>query len=456
MSLSCIRPAFFRSVALFLLPAISVHAAAPVTAGNAVKVTDCSFGEVYASSVAACSFTLENAGSKPVSLSVTPLNPGNTVEPASLNLPPGSSAKVAARVLTDNIAGAITSSFRVEGTAEPPVLVHAQGFVMSVLDNPRPKIDFGDIDGVKAPIRKSIELTSSAVQDVRIEKVLSSPSFLRAEVKDSRTLVAEIDKNAPWGLFDETIKLAIDTPQQKQVWVEATGNVIGDVGPQMNPYWFGSIPWQPSRTLTLPLMDRDGRDFTIGAVTAGDFAATFDSAECDPVRHGCRALRIHVADSQAPGFFRTNLDVRLPDRGRHLALTIWGVLAGKPVSELKGASSSPDKSKSPLREANDNASPPPLKTQPEPPGEGPLLKWTVAQQGSVYGYQVFRGDSPEGPFTLASSQTILVIDNDRGPVKYQWRDAEAVKGRTYWYYIAIVYKNGVRQALSGAQKTVAK
>jgi len=111
MSLSCIRPAFFRSVALFLLPAISVHAAAPVTAGNAVKVTDCSFGEVYASSVAACSFTLENAGSKPVSLSVTPLNPGNTVEPASLNLPPGSSAKVAARATSSVIANRGSSPF---------------------------------------------------------------------------------------------------------------------------------------------------------------------------------------------------------------------------------------------------------------------------------------------------------------------------------------------------------
>jgi len=455
MSLSCLRPAFFRLVvAGFVLPAISAHATAPVAADNVVKATDCSFGEVYAFSAAACSFTLENVGSKPVSLSVTPLNPGNTVEPASLKLAPNSSVKVAARVSTDNLAGAVTSGFRVEGT-EKPVLVHAQGFVMSVLDNPLPKIDFGDIDAASAPIQKSIELTSSLVQDVRIEKVLSKPSFLRAEVgKDSRALVAEIDKNAPWGRFDETIKLAIDTPQQKQVWVEVTGNVTGDVGPQTNPYWFGSVP--PPRILTLPLTDRDGRDFKIGAVTSKDFAATFDSADCDPVRRGCRALQIHVADSQPPGFFRTNLDVDLPDRGRHLALTVWGILGGKHVPESKGASSPPDTSKSPPQEARGKASPPPLKTQPEPSGEGPLLKWTVAQHGNVYGYQVFRGDSAEGPFALSNSQTIAAIDNGEGPVKYQWRDAEAVKGRTYWYYIAIVYKNGVRQVLSGAQKTVAK
>jgi hypothetical protein len=94
--------------------------------------------------------------------------------------------------------------------------------------------------------------------------------------------------------------------------------------------------------------------------------------------------------------------------------------------------------------------------QPDPPGEGPLLKWTIANQKSVHGYQVFRGDSASGPFALMKPELIEILDNGDGPVAYRWRDASAVKGNTYWYYIAVVYKSGDRRALSGPQKTVAK
>ena len=116
----------------------------------------------------------------------------------------------------------------------------------------------------------------------------------------------------------------------------------------------------------------------------------------------------------------------------------------------------PNKAEPRPREIARTASPPPLKVLPEPPGKGPLLKWTVAQQGNVYGYQIFRGDSPVGTFTLLNSQIIHVVDNGNGPVKYQWRDTTAEKGRAYWYYIAILYKNGTRQSLSGAQKAIGK
>jgi hypothetical protein len=103
-----------------------------------------------------------------------------------------------------------------------------------------------------------------------------------------------------------------------------------------------------------------------------------------------------------------------------------------------------------------NEPPPPLKVQPDPPGEGPLLKWTIANQSSVHGYEVFRGESVSGPFTLMDPNLIAPLDNGKGPVAYRWRDTSAIKGQTYWYYIAVVYKNGDRRALSGPQKAVAK
>jgi hypothetical protein len=48
------------------------------------------------------------------------------------------------------------------------------------------------------------------------------------------------------------------------------------------------------------------------------------------------------------------------------------------------------------------------------------------------------------------------IDNGKGPVAYRWRDTSAIKGRTYWYYIAVLYTSGDRRPLSQPQETVAK
>jgi len=99
---------------------------------------------------------------------------------------------------------------------------------------------------------------------------------------------------------------------------------------------------------------------------------------------------------------------------------------------------------------------PPLKVQPDPPGDGPLLKWTIDQQQSVHGYQILRGESADGPFKLMEPSLIPKLDNGRGSVAYRWRDTSAVKGRTYWYYITVIYTSGDRRALSAPQQTIAK
>jgi hypothetical protein len=447
--------------AVLLAPVVSVLTMSTLPAAPAadglLTIRDCNYGDVYQFSSAGCTASLQNNGDKPLVLSIIAVQSGNTVEPDKLTLAPHAHADVVTHVRTDNVAGEITWSFRIEGEGKDPHFLRAHGFIMSVLDEAHPKIEFGPIDPAKTSVTKSVAFLSSVDHGVRIKKILSSPEFLHTKIgDDSKALISEIDATAPWGPFDETVKVAVDTPLQREVWVEVNGKVEGDIGPKENPFWLGDVPWQAKRTLTVPLTDREGRDFKIGSVTSKEFKATYDSTNCDPAQAGCRILLIHVADSQPAGFFKNELDVALPDRNKHLTLTLWGVFGEKPRPGETPAPMRMTKVQIPDPNAKPDGDAPPMKVQPDPPGTGPLLKWVIAHQDSVRGYQVFRGDSPDGAFELMNAEIIPTLENGSGSVAYRWRDTKAVQGQTYWYYIAVLYKSGDRRALSGPQKTVAK
>ena len=439
---------------LLSMVSIASHAAARADA-SALTVQDCSYGDVYQFAQASCRATFENTGAKPFALTIVPVQPGTSAVPDKLTLQPHAKADIELHALTENIAGAITWTYRIEGAGKEPLFAHAAGFIASVLDNPRAEIAFDTVDISKPPVMKSITFASSPYPSLRITKILSAADFLHAHIaNDGKDLVTTLGADAPWGTIDEFVKVAVDTPIQKEVWVHVSGEVQGEIGPPKNPFWLGGIPWGQRGDQKVRLIDQNGRDFKIDSVTSKDLAAIYDNAPCEPVKSGCRDLLIRIADSQPPGFFKVQLDVTFSDRKNHLHLGVWGILGGRPQP---GHESDTPSGPKPLPVTPASTEPPPsLKVQPDPPGEGPLLKWTIANQKSVHGYQVFRGDSVNGPFAVMKPEIVEILDNGNGPVAYRWRDTTAVKGQTYWYYIAVVYKSGDRRALSGPQKTVAK
>ncbi|MFO1506401.1 MAG: hypothetical protein U1F23_04880 [Lysobacterales bacterium] len=82
---------------------------------------------------------------------------------------------------------------------------------------------------------------------------------------DGRSVTTEVGEDAPWGPFDEMVKLAIDSPQQPEAWVQVTGSVKGEIGPEKNPHWFGTVAWAAQRALSVDLVDTQGKAFTISA-----------------------------------------------------------------------------------------------------------------------------------------------------------------------------------------------
>jgi hypothetical protein len=438
--------------ALLAIGSVAAHAAA---ADNTLAVRDCSYGDVYQFAPSSCRATLENTGAATLTLTIVPVQPGTKVVPDKLTLRPHAHADVELHVLTDNIGGDVTWTYRIEGAGKEPVFVHAAGFVASVLDNPHPAIAFDTVDLSKAPIAKSVTFASGPYSKLRITKILSASDYLHAHIaNDGKDHVNVIRPDAPWGQIEEFVKVGVDAPVQKEVWVQVTADVQGEIGPRKNPFWLSGIPWGQRGDVKVPLIDQNGRDFKIGSVTSKDLSATYDNAPCDPPASGCRDLLVRIVDSQPAGLFKVQVDVAFADRRNHLHLGLWGMLGDRPQPGQEAETPAGPK---PLPVAPESHEPPPpLKVQPDPPGEGPLLKWTIANQSSVHGYQVFRGESANGPFALMDPALIQTLDNGSGPVAYRWRDTSAVKGQTYFYYIAVVYKSGERRALSGPQKTLAK
>jgi hypothetical protein len=78
---------------------------------------------------------------------------------------------------------------------------------------------------------------------------------------------------------------------------------------------------------------------------------------------------------------------------------------------------------------------PKAKAQPTqmktPEGAGPLLKWQVANEYDIYGYEIYRSDSENGNFHRISDKIIERLEGDQEVgSSYQWRDNTAATGKT--------------------------
>ncbi|MBU6200271.1 MAG: hypothetical protein KGP08_11525, partial [Xanthomonadaceae bacterium] len=208
----------------------------------------------------------------------------------------------------------------------------------------------------------------------------------------------------------------------------------------------------------------DGKPVRLGKVQLNGFHGQATEEACIGSATGCAQISVKVADDQSAGVLRGNLLVDLPDFHRQLPIRIGGLYmpASVKVHSLDAAMQKNGKSsaeppldlKSALQKSTEAAPPPPV----DPPGHGPLLKWQVSNENNLYGYLIYRGDGENGPF-LRVNRDIVRVGEDKGDgvtSTYAWRDDSATAGKTYWYYIGMLYRDGSKQQLSGPQKVMAK
>jgi hypothetical protein len=84
------------------------------------------------------------------------------------------------------------------------------------------------------------------------------------------------------------------------------------------------------------------------------------------------------------------------------------------------------------------------------------IKWSTASEVENFGYDVFRGDKEEGPFTKLNSKIIAGAGTVDEPRYYQYVDETIEVAREYWYYVESVSMAGVREKFTPVFKSKAK
>ena len=456
------------------IPGLLVSLAAAATpVPSHLAISYCDAGEHYQFETVTCAIELRNTGDKPVHVSKGEAKfPWDSIDRGTITVPPKGAAYINAKVDLRNDEGVTRRAFRF-ATDEPghPYRgseVHAM--VLSVLDQAKPTLDFGVVKLDEKLPDASISLSSREAADFRITAVASKPDWLDVTLDpDGRTVHATLRADVPWGLIhhDQFVKLKINAPQQPQAWVAVNAQVLGDVVPDGNPFQLGMMRTNGKHQFLVRLSSRSGKDFKLGKVDVQGIKGNAKTEACVPAATGCALVRLDVANDQPTGKLEGVLAVELPEYHRTLPVELVGLLL-TPDTKIHDLDELLKEASAQGGESKASAAAKPLdlgkaivdtvrKQEPPPAGNGPLLRWSVAHQEPIYGYVIYRADREGGPFLRVNKDIVRVVEEgDDKSGAYQWRDNSVESGKTYWYRIGLINRNGSRADLTGAQKVVAK
>jgi hypothetical protein len=450
--------------------------ASPAIKSN-LTVALCDAGEHQQFETVTCDIELKNNGDKPVHVSdAHALSRLDSIEQAAV-VPAHGSVYLHATVDISDSTG-FTHRYFQFATDEPGALAsrnaEVQTFASTVLDNSSPLIDFGAVTLDELPSTKTITLTSREVGDFRILGISSKPSYIDASVAaDGRSVNISLRKDAPWGIWHERVKLKINAPQQSEARIKVDANVLGDVVPDVNPVLLGLMRTNSRNEFLIRLTSRTSKNFNVGALTLKGIKGSTKVIPCKPASDGCKIVQLVIAKDQPQGRVNGVLSIELPDFKQTLPIELGGGLLLTPDvkirdmneekalqerGQLQSKVDSPTTQKSvDVKQAISQVIQKKAQEQAPPPGNGPLLRWSVAHQIGYYGYIIYRADLETGP-SQRVNKDVIRISNDEGSDagSYQWRDNSAESGKTYWYSIGIVKDDGEKVPLSSAQKVVAK
>lgn len=450
----------------------------PQSPVDGLAMPECDFGEIHQSRRVACDFVFSNdtAEMYTVTTSGKGAYPFDSIGPATITVPAHGSAKLAAVLDTTIDGGNTKHPFTVvvrHGKNEASRDLLASGFVESIIDDPRSTMDFGVVD-LKSADRgaKKFELTGAEAQGVAITAVEEKPDYVDVAIaKDGHSATLSFRADAPWKYVNDIVRLRTDSKAQSDITLTIQADLHGDVLPDTNPYALGLVRAGTANEFSIRITDRFRKAIRLGALSLVDLRGKVVEAPCLPKADDCRLLKLSIADDQPFGQIHGAVLVDLPDFGKQLSVSVWGlhIKHDTIVKDLNEESTKAEQgAASPVAGNPANAldkalkaatSPQPVASAappaPPPPGHGPLVRWSVANENLVHGYLIYRGDGENGPFKRMTNPPIAA-DRVDGGSSYQWRDNDAVVGQTYWYYIVTLFNDGRKQRLSGAAKVVAK
>lgn len=446
------------------------------TPSSNLSLPPCELGEHYQFEKAECNIELKNHGDRAIRIfEVSASNPNDSIEATTVLVPPHGSAYLKVRISLENSLGITRRYFRLKSN-EPGNLnrtAEVRGFTMSVLDDPKPVIDFGTASITGDMPSRSITFSSRERKDFRIIGVLASPDYLETKLSnDGRTLQATLKPSAPWGVRDKMdyVKMRVNTERQSEIWVPIKMDVHGEVIPDINPFTFGLAHVGDKNEFTVRIRNAHGKDFRVGDVKVENIKGRVKVDACTPISPECKLIRFELSDDQPTGAVSGVLDVDLPEYKKTLPIRVSGFLIKKDTvikdideqevlptpDNSTGSTSSSEvagKSLDVVKALKQSVDEPEAPTSPE---NGPTLRWKVDDSELTYGFVVSRGEAQAGPFVRVSNSTIPARTSARGVSSYYWQDITAKKASTYWYVIEMIEKTGLKKPLSEPQKFVVK
>lgn len=83
-------------------------------------------------------------------------------------------------------------------------------------------------------------------------------------------------------------------------------------------------------------------------------------------------------------------------------------------------------------------------------------KWSTASELENFGFDVYRGDSEEGPFERLTESPILGAGTSDEPHQYSFRDDSIDPCKDYWYYVEAISTSGAREKFTPTFRAPAK
>lgn len=430
-------------------------------------------GEVYQFNRIKAVVSISNGTDSPAKLvGIEALRPEDRVIQAPTLIAAGASATAEVEMFSGADLGNSAHGFRIRFEGQPAAdqIFSVNIFGLSVLDDPTPRADFGVVRSENPAAEKTVVLESHDAGDLRIEKVLEVPDFVEARIDAQRRGIAiRMKKDADWGIRNGTVKLALSSHVQPEVWIPVRADVQGDVVPSVNPVDLGTLRIDEENSYLIRLESRSGKRVKVVDAALQGISGKVEAAPCIPEKPSCAVLKVGISKLQTTGPVTGLVTARIADVEKQVSVIVGGFVISK-TAKVVSIDDSMKQSKSAPAPA-DALAPARVdlrgaikgairqdeqKDLPPPEGRGPLLKWSVANEQTVYGYVIYRAEAEQGPYSRINKEMLRAAGDEHVDGVYQWRDVSAQPGKTYWYSIAVVQKDGRRQQLTGAQKVLAQ
>ena len=101
----------------------------------------------------------------------------------------------------------------------------------------------------------------------------------------------------------------------------------------------------------------------------------------------------------------------------------------------------------------------PAETGAEEKGDGVYrntVKWATASEVDNFGYDVYRGESEDGPFERINPEVIEGAGTSDEPNHYRYVDDTIDPRKTYFYYVESIAMSGVRERFTPIAKAPPK